>query len=268
MMPRHSTKHSTEIPERVTLPFENRKTGFFDFLRADPNYSMTDLSRMNCRHDMIIAPFKAELHDARVLDLAAHDGRWSYALAGAGARSVLGVEARQMLIDRYDSFPAAPFKDRVQFHTGDLFDTLDQMIATQERFDVVALFGILYHVMDHFRLLRQVTALRPDLVIIDSEFISSANPMIQLVRERTDNPLNAIPQHAGQETAIVGIPSTVAVERIAEALNYRCDWLDWDALPPEKRRGVRDYFRAEKKRRRSCVLRPKRSQRAVMSLPL
>jgi predicted RNA methylase len=44
------------------------------------------------------APFASEISGARVLDLASHDGRWSYAFAGVGAASVVGIEGRQEMI--------------------------------------------------------------------------------------------------------------------------------------------------------------------------
>ena len=58
------------------------------------------VTRMNRRHARIVAPFKEDLIGAQVLDLAAHDGRWSYALAEHAER-VVGVEARPDLIDRF-----------------------------------------------------------------------------------------------------------------------------------------------------------------------
>lgn len=133
---------------------------------------------------------------------------------------------------------------------------MDRLEREAERFDVVALYGIFYHVMDHFRLLRQARAIGARLIIIDSEFITATNPMIQLVRERTDNRLNGAPQMPGQERAVIGIPSTAAMDRMADALGMRCDWIDWDQLPEARRVGVGDYFRTEAKRRRTCALRP------------
>lgn len=188
-----------------------------------------------------------------MLDLAAHDGRWSHALAQAGAREVIGIEARPELIAYLDDMPPNP---RISLRQEDIFDALAQMKAKKEHFDVVALFGILYHIMDHFALLKGVIALRPKLILVDSEFISIDRPMIQLLREHTDQPLNATAQYEGQEVTAVGIPSMGAMELMTSVLNYDCEWLNWDRLPLQDRQGLQDYFRADKKRRRSCALRP------------
>lgn len=229
--------------------------GFFDFLGAVPPYcdGKAPSRRMNKRHALLIEPFAELISGARVLDIAAHDGRWSYALAAAGAAEVIGVEARAELIGRFALFPDSDFKSKVQLRQGDLHDYLDMAVARGQRFDVVALLGIYYHVMDHFRILRQIHGLGAQIVIVDGEFMHSPQPYIQLVTEKTDQSLNAAPQIAGQTRAIKGVPSTAAMEKMAEAVGYEVTWLD----PAEAfgdRKGVQDYFRATRKRRAACVL--------------
>jgi hypothetical protein len=233
--------------------------GFFDFLTALPRYAddANAVDRLNKRHGMMIAPFAGEIAGARVLDLAAHDGRWSHAFAAAGAREVVGIEGRADLVDRYASFPDAGLRARVDLRTGDIFDAMEEMVRRGETFDVVGVLGIFYHIMDHFRLLRLVTLLRPRLVILDSEFSLRPGPTITLAREKTEKDLNSTPQVPGQEVAVVGIPSRAATALMADALGYGCDWLDWDALKGEARKGLWDYYRPEKKRRGTCLLRPR-----------
>ena len=228
---------------------------FFDFLHGLEDYTADMVTRMNRRHAHILAPFAEDLTGARVLDLAAHDGRWSYALA-EHAQEVIGVEARPDLIRRFARYPAGVLHDRVTLVCDDIYRDLDTRLAAGETFDVVALFGIFYHVMDHYGLLARVAQLQPELILIDSEFMIDRNPMIQMVKERTDNPLNAIPHVPGQEVTLKGVPSTAAMDRMAEVLGYACGWADWDSLPFDQRDTVRDYFRDTKMRRRTCVLRP------------
>lgn len=229
---------------------------FFDFLSGRGGYDERAVLRMNRRHDFLIKPFVGDLKGARVLDIAAHDGRWSYALAGAGAARVDGVEARAEAASVFATFPDTEFKGNVSLTVADLFDHLDHLVAQGATYDVVALYGIMYHVMDHFRILRQVKQLQPKLIIIDGEFMRSEHPLIHMVREKTNKNLNAAPQIVGQTTAIVGIPSVGAVERMAQALGLDVDWSPWAALPQDQRRGVWDYYRNAKMRRMTCSLRP------------
>ena len=66
--------------------------GFFDFLDNTTRYGgkRTNIGRLDRRREFIVEPYADEIKDARVLDLASHDGRWAYALAAAGARRSWG----------------------------------------------------------------------------------------------------------------------------------------------------------------------------------
>lgn len=108
--------------------------GVFDFLKDLPYYDERDVARerIEKRHEILVTPFKSDICGARVLDLAAHDGRWSYAFAAAGAAEVVGIEGRQDLIDRFALFPPKPWTDRITLRCGDIFDALDADIAAGE----------------------------------------------------------------------------------------------------------------------------------------
>lgn len=237
----------------------SKDMGFFDFLPSIERYADAEysVSRLNIRHDMLIEPLKAELAGARVLDLAAHDGRWAYAFAAAGAREVVGIEGRQHLVDRFAEFPAGEAHDRVTLKCGDIYAGMEAELAAGAQYDVVGVLGILYHVMDHFRLFQLVSRFKPRLVIVDSEFSLRPGPIIMLTREDPTNDLNALAQTEGQEKALIGIPSFSAMEAMADVLGYTTEWLDWNRLPKGKRRAVNDYYRTEAKRRGTCLLRPK-----------
>lgn len=233
--------------------------GIFDFLDTLSGYEnqAQPAMRMNKRHDLLIKPHLEAIAGARVLDLGAHDGRWAYAFAAAGAAEVVAVEPRAALTARYASFPDAPFKDRVTFRHADLFDAMEDAIASEERFDVIAVFGLLYHIMDHIRVFRLLHALAPKLVLIDSEFMLRENPMIQLAKERTDKDLNAYPAYPGQEIAVIGTPSMRALEAMAESFAFQTVWLKAETLFDTNRVGMQDYFREGIKRRGACRLTPK-----------
>jgi len=235
--------------------------GFFDFVDSLPAYEDRPVAvpRLNRRHDVIIGAHAADIAGARVLDLGAHDGRWSYAFAGAGARAVVGIEGRADVAARLDHWPDPALRTKVNLRVDDVFDGIEKAIAAGERYDVVAVLGLFYHIMDHLRLLRLIRALGPRLVIVDSEFALRPNPVILLKSEWTDRPLNAPPQIAGQPKAVVGIPSFAAMEMMAEAMDFSLQWWDWDNLPVNQRAGVSDYYRpqGQGKRRATCALRPR-----------
>lgn len=233
----------------------------FDFLRNVKSYDGQDkeLRRLEKRHAFLIDPFKHLIEGATVLDIGAHDGRWSYALAAAGAKSVVGIEARQDQLAVFQAFPDDEVKRRVTLQQGDLYDTLDLFCAEGRQFDVITLYGIMYHVMDHFGILRKCLKLNPKVIIIDSEFVRGTNPHIQLTLEKTAPSSNAAPQVVDQDVAVIGIPSSAAIERMAKVLNCDIDWLPWEKLPEDERKGVQDYFRGKRRNRirRTCALVPR-----------
>lgn len=232
------------------------RLGFFDFIGEVPSYAGCGdpVLRLNKRYELILQPFRGELDGARVLDLGAHDGRWCYALAEAGAARVVGIEARPELVARYDDFPDAPWKGRVELRVGEVFEALESFAADGTQFDVVALFGLFYHVMDHFRLLRLIRLTGARIVLIDSEFMLMKNPMIQLMFERTGSDLNATPQIEGQDHALVGVPSRRAMNAMARALDFDVVWSSAADVFGDDRKGVQDYFRDGNKRRAACCL--------------
>ncbi len=229
---------------------------FFNFLKELDGYTDAMTARLATRHRFLVEPFAEEINGARVLDLAAHDGRWSYALAAAGAREVIGVEARRDVLQQFGAFPPKRFKARVKMNHNDIFRALATLNAGKQSFDVVAMYGIFYHITNHYELLARSVMLRPKIIIVDSEFITDNSARIHFVKERTQGELNATRHVPGQEMTLVGVPTMGAIERMAEVLGYRCDWLNWNHLPEAERIGVADYYRDAKKRRRTCVLRP------------
>ncbi|WP_165352740.1 class I SAM-dependent methyltransferase [Loktanella sp. IMCC34160] len=232
--------------------------GFFRFLRNAPSYHFRkgDIQRLNKRHRMIIEPIKTEIAGSRILDIAAHDGRWCTAYAAAGAREVIGIEARPELVQRFQEFPQEPYTSTIDLRVGEMLTTMEEMVQEGETFDIVSLLGIFYHTMEHQRLLNLASQLKPKLIVIDGEFALRDYSVIILTRERTDNELNTVEQVPGQEVAMVGIPSPAATEAMAAVVGYACTWADWDLLPIGDRQYLDDYFRTEKKRRRTCFLQP------------
>ena len=230
----------------------------FDFIRGKPLYAHNERSvdRLNTRHRFVISPFLDEIRGARILDLASHDGRWPYAFAQAGAREVIGIEGRAELIEQFETFPDDAAKARVELRQGDINVEVPKLVETGERFDVIGVLGIFYHITTHYVLLSQLSQLRPNLILIDSEFLNRPLEIIQLVPEDPRRHMNTLQQLPNQTKTLKGVPSRTATEMMARNLGYRVDWLDWDALPEDERQGVKDYYRKGRMTRGTCALRP------------
>ena len=133
---------------------------FFD---AFPRFIETSatgpwLDRLNARYLGLIHANRDLLDGARVLDLASHDGRFSFAALQNAAQHVTGIELDH-LMRREASENMKVYgvrEDRYDFVLGDIFDHIDRV----EPFDVAFCFGILYHITDHMLLLSEIAARR------------------------------------------------------------------------------------------------------------
>jgi hypothetical protein len=198
-------------------------------------YSAKERRRCNARYQTFIAPHKTELEGARVLDLGAYDGRWSYAALEAGAASVVGVERRQEFIDRSHFFITGQMRERVRFICDDMFEALPKLVADGERFDVVLCLGVLYEVMDHRRLLQLMAAFEPKLIIVDTNLVDSDEAIIR-VRIDGDN----------SKTSLAGVASRGAMALMARSLDLKLQYETWEPSRFDEREGLGDYFKTNK----------------------
>lgn len=211
--------------------------------------------RLNIRHRFCVEEMKPYFTGRRVLDLASHDGRWAYSYAEAGASEVIGVEPRQDLVEGFsETFLDDDARARTNLVIDDAGRFMQWCVDAGERFDFIAILGFYYHTMEHFRLLDLARQLQADTIVIDSEFIMTDNPVIQLAQEATDKVSNAAASYPGQDSNVIGIPSTGALERMADVLGYDVYWSHWDGLEDTEREGLGDYFRNHRKRRQTCRL--------------
>jgi len=140
-------------------------------------------NRMNERYEALFASNRDIFDGARVLDLASHDGRYSFAALKTGAAHVIGVEVRQSLIDRAQEAFAFYGQDpeTYRFVRGDIFEVL-----AREEFDVdvVLCFGFLYHTYRHTELMYRLNKLAPRHLIVDTIITpETERPTLRMMRE-------------------------------------------------------------------------------------
>ncbi len=221
-------------------------------------YNAAGLNRMNSRFRVFMEPQKKEIAGKRVLDLASHDGRWSYAALKLGASHVTGIEGRPELIAKGKHLFACPeFEGRYDFIVGDIFDVMPNLQKQCRYFDVVLCLGIFYHVMDHFRLMRLIRDLKPQLVILDTALIDDERPYISLGTERNDRVLNALASMDYEKDSIVGVVSRGGLRMMCKVLGFDIEFLRWNASDFQNHAALVDYFSADnnKRRRFSAILR-------------
>lgn len=117
------------------------------------------------RHRTIIETHQDWYQDARVLDMASYDGRWSFAALNAGAAYVEGVEAREPFVtaaNRHFQHYDVP-AEKYSFILGDVHEYLKQ--APDNSFDVVLCLGFFYHIHNHYDTLKEIVRIAPKFVL-------------------------------------------------------------------------------------------------------
>ncbi len=214
-------------------------TRFFDhfsrFVETDQLGSVVD--RLNARYLGIIHENRKLIEGATVLDLASHDGRFSFAALQAGAARVIGIEFGADLVQKsldnmaYYNVPS----DKYEFLVGDIYELIDQI----EHCDVVLCFGILYHVNSHLLLLTKIAELDPRTLIIDTNISLLEGAVIEL-----RGPVDGRPLRLGE--SVEGYPSRGALDAMLSSFAWTYEYFDWATSGLLDREQMLDYLRGKR----------------------
>lgn len=201
--------------------------------------------RLHLRHLAMIEANRELLQGARVLDLASHDGRWSFAALQAGAEHVIGLEARAELVSnaRNTFMEYGVPEERYEFVRGDLFRLLKHR---DFEVDVVLCLGFMYHTLRYPDLLRGIAAARPRHCLIDTKVILDDKPLVHVLVDKAGVQSNGARDGASHgRNVLAGWPSMPALRLMLDAYDFDIeDEYDWPRLladHPEKLRGLGDY---------------------------
>jgi hypothetical protein len=209
----------------------------------------TKPERMNHRYEALFAANRDIFEGARVLDLASHDGRWSFAALKAGAAHVTGVEVREEFVNKgretFEFYGQDP--STYDFICGDVFEVL-----AREKFDVdvVLLLGYLYHTYRHTELMYRIHELAPKHMILDTRVVPGREPTLNLFLESTpDAALNAARDPYSLDRVLVAHHTMPALLMLLTAYDFEVESVyDWAArlanLPRENR--LTDYARGNR----------------------
>ncbi len=197
--------------------------------------------RLHHRYHAIIENQRDVFPNARVLDLARHDGRWSLAALDADADYVLGIEARPHLAEKSRKILAKYGFDakRFQVVVDDCVEAIDDL--EPGRFNIVLCLGFFYHTMHHYRLLAQIRRLNPGLLILDTVLSADAQPSIVMRSEDAERNGSAIRTVAHKRGALVGTPTIRGLGMMLDHLGFTGEFVDWKHLDLSDWIGVKDY---------------------------
>lgn len=189
--------------------------------------------RLRLRHRAIVRDNASIFDGARVLDIASHDGRWSFAAQHAGAAYTTGIEARPELVDNavsnFEYYGVE--KDRYRFIQGDVVDVLSRP-DHGIRADVVMCLGFLYHTIRYPELFMGIRSVGPKYLLVDT----AVWPSNQLVVKINAEDVGVQSQAAGGALAfggrmLVGRPSAPALDFLLESYGFEVvKKFDWQGL--------------------------------------
>lgn len=114
------------------------------------------------------AHFGARLREIECLDIGCHEGFYSLAMARRGVRKVVGVDAREENLRRARFVAEAMGVGGILYRQG----RVESVAADLGRaFELTLFLGLLYHVEDPMRCLRQVAAVTGELCIVETQVI-------------------------------------------------------------------------------------------------
>lgn len=125
-------------------------------------------NRLNWRCEILLTRNQEAIKGKKILDLASHDGRFSYACLRLGAKHVTGVECRPHLF-KYAQGNLINLGCKSQsfdFIHNDVFDYLPKVRPRE--FDTILCFGFFYHTIRQIELLREIKRIQPKYLILDT----------------------------------------------------------------------------------------------------
>jgi len=225
---RNYCHHALLRLQRASYDKSDEGGGFFDvYPRFYETSTIAPKNRLNKRYRALIEPNEEIIRGKSVLDIASHDGRWSFAAHKSGARHVLGIEAREYLVkNAQDNIRAYHVpQGQVEFVSGDIFEKLDEL--ERNRFDTIFCLGFFYHTMHHMLLLNKIARLRPTHIVLDTGITADPGNFVMVQSERvTHESAGAVPDSG--EHILVGYPTRSALELMLSSAGFRSiKYYDW-----------------------------------------
>ena len=153
------------------------------------------------------------LQGKRVLDLGCNAGFWSLNAIENECDFVLGVDGREMHVDQANFVFQCKSIDtrRYKFIQANIFDL---KLMQPGKFDIVFLFGLMYHISKPVELFEIISQINTDILLIDTSLSHAPGSYLEIQHEPLDEPRNAV------DYELVMYPTKKAVLDLVEQFGY------------------------------------------------
>jgi ubiquinone/menaquinone biosynthesis C-methylase UbiE len=121
--------------------------------------------RLNYRCNLLLKSIN--LHGKNILDLGCHNGRWIYAALKLGSSHVTGIDNFSSYLkvakNNLDKYPE--YKNKFSLKE---MDMLEYLKKTNEKYDIIFCFGVMYHTLNQYEILKECYRINPSMLIIDT----------------------------------------------------------------------------------------------------
>lgn len=165
---------------------------YFRVTESAAGFALTDVytgSHHDSRQRMLATAYTRcigpTLAGASVLDIGCSSGYYSFYAARMGANRVLGVDARPEHADQFTLLHGMlGLDDRCVYRHLDMEMELETMADT---FDVVLAQGVMYHVYDHPRFIKNLKRLTRRLLVLEGGCSGRPDHLCKAEMEKADN---------------------------------------------------------------------------------
>ncbi len=199
-----------------------------------------DINRLNYRCEMLLTRNIHAIRNKRVLDLASHDGLFTYACLKLGAQYVVGVEPRSILVnDAKENLKSLGcIETQYEFVIDDAFEYLSTV--EEEQFDTTLCFGFFYHTKNQTELLDLIKGAKPKYLILDTFVEDFQLPETELrsIRRRESKSIAGymVFYHEDQDfemasfgsSNLVGTPNKSLVEALLLDYGFNFKQINWN----------------------------------------
>jgi len=223
-------------------------TPFLKTNRASPI-----VNRLNHRCEILLTRNLHAIRNKNILDIASHDGTFSYACLQLGANYVVGVEPRSHLVHyANENLTSLGHKtSEFTFIEDDVFDYLPTVETGQ--FDTILCFGFFYHTTRQTELLAQVSRIKPRYFILDTYVENFEIPRSELLGlerwecQATAGYLAFYYENPARDvatihpTGLTATPTKSLVEALLSDYGFKFKQLHWSTEDIDNWYGIYDY---------------------------
>ncbi len=205
---------------------------------------------LNARIDNLLGSQKDAISGKKILDVGSHMGTFAYAAHRMGARYIQGIDVENKMVEKCRNL----FQDEnipssaCNFDVRDVFDFLESTPANS--FDTVLCFGMLYYTSEPLRLLKLMSRVAKETVLLDTftagyaavqgkdaasvypgikdETLDLPLMIVSLTQpEKKDYRLPESFDYRGKDLSMITLPSRALLEIWFQHLNVQHTFLDW-----------------------------------------